>query len=116
MIGRGVGRSGSPTPRLITSRPAARAAFFFRSISANRYGGSFWRRSAFANEVVDIAESWRNGAPRRPGGDKDSSRRADAASPGSGRRGFGDVLVGVNILDILILLEDVQELQHLLAV
>ena len=36
MIGAGVGRSGSPTPRLITSRPAAMAAFFFLSISANR--------------------------------------------------------------------------------
>ena len=33
---RASGRSGSPTPRLITSRPAARAAFFFLSISANR--------------------------------------------------------------------------------
>ena len=51
MIGLGVGRSGSPTPRLITSRPAAMAAFFFRSISANRYGGSFWSRSAFTNGV-----------------------------------------------------------------
>ncbi len=36
MIGAGVGLSGSPTPRLITSRPAAIAAFFFLSISANR--------------------------------------------------------------------------------
>ena len=54
MIGAGVGRSGSPTPRLITSRPAARAAFFFRSISANRYGGSFWSRSALTNCVVAI--------------------------------------------------------------
>src|SRR6266540_2926509 len=51
MIAEGVGRSGSPTPRLITSRPAASAAFFFLSISANRYGGSFWRRSAFTNGI-----------------------------------------------------------------
>ena len=36
MIGAGVGRSGSPTPRLMTSRPAAMAAFFFLSISAKR--------------------------------------------------------------------------------
>src|SRR5581483_7360778 len=54
MIGGGVGRSGSPTPRLITSRPAAMAAFFFLSLSAKRYGGSFCRRSDFTNGVVAI--------------------------------------------------------------
>ena len=31
--------SGSPTPKLITSTPAARFAAILRSISANRYGG-----------------------------------------------------------------------------
>jgi len=41
----GVGVSGSPMPRLMTGRPAATAAFFFRSISANRYGGRAFRRS-----------------------------------------------------------------------
>ena len=55
MIGSGVGRSGSPTPRLITSRPAAMAAFFFLSISANRYGGSFRSRSDFTNCVAIVA-------------------------------------------------------------
>src|SRR6516164_5897278 len=54
MIGSGVGRSGSPTPRLITSRPAAMAAFFFLSISANRYGGSFRSRSDFTNGILSF--------------------------------------------------------------
>ena len=30
------------------------AAFFFLSISAKRYGGSFWSRSDFTNGVVAI--------------------------------------------------------------
>ena len=37
---RGVGVSGSPMPRLITSTPAAFFSLIFRSSSANRYGGS----------------------------------------------------------------------------
>ncbi len=45
MMNAGVGVSGSPMPRLMTGRPAAMAAFFFLSISANRYGGSAFRRS-----------------------------------------------------------------------
>src|SRR5438874_4763147 len=41
----GVGRSGSPMPRLITSAPAARLAAILRSSSANAYGGTRCRRS-----------------------------------------------------------------------
>src|SRR4029077_14623922 len=40
----GVGRSGSPMPRLITSTPAARLAAILRSSSANAYGGMRSRR------------------------------------------------------------------------
>src|SRR5207249_6120100 len=42
----GVGVSGSPTPKLITSTPAARFAEIFLSISANRYGGRLSIRPA----------------------------------------------------------------------
>src|SRR5205085_6251987 len=42
----GVGVSGSPTPKLITSTPAARFAAIFLSISANRYGGRLSIRPA----------------------------------------------------------------------
>src|SRR5215831_14394353 len=38
-ISAGVGRSGSPMPRLITSTPASRFAAILRSSSANAYGG-----------------------------------------------------------------------------
>src|SRR6516225_7011639 len=38
-ISAGVGRSGSPMPRLITSTPAARFAAILRSSSAKAYGG-----------------------------------------------------------------------------
>src|SRR5947208_9218577 len=41
----GVGRSGSPMPRLITSAPAARLAAILRSSSAKAYGGIRCRRS-----------------------------------------------------------------------
>src|SRR5438874_10737092 len=44
-ISAGVGRSGSPMPRLITSAPAARLAAILRSSSANAYGGIRCRRS-----------------------------------------------------------------------
>src|SRR5438552_16718742 len=43
-ISAGVGRSGSPMPRLITSTPAARLAAILRSSSANAYGGMRSRR------------------------------------------------------------------------
>src|SRR6059058_81800 len=43
-ISAGVGRSGSPMPRLITSAPAARSAAILRSSSANAYGGMRSRR------------------------------------------------------------------------
>src|SRR5580693_6002250 len=43
-ISGGVGRSGSPMPRLITSTPAARFSAIFRSSSANAYGGIRSRR------------------------------------------------------------------------
>src|SRR5215207_569450 len=39
-IAAGVGRSGSPIPRLITSIPSCFLAAIFRSSSANRYGGT----------------------------------------------------------------------------
>src|ERR671919_2222229 len=39
MIGAGVGRSGSPMPRLMMSTPRAMAFCFISSIAANRYGG-----------------------------------------------------------------------------
>src|SRR4051794_39903795 len=39
MTGAGVGVSGSPIPRLITSTPCSLFAAIFRSSSANRYGG-----------------------------------------------------------------------------
>src|SRR5262245_10741179 len=42
----GVGKSGSPTPRLMTSRPCASASRLARSISTKRYGGRVLRRSA----------------------------------------------------------------------
>src|SRR5258705_13952324 len=47
ITGSGVGRSGSPIPRLITSTPSRRFWAIFRSSSANRYGGTASRR--FAN-------------------------------------------------------------------
>src|ERR1019366_5917581 len=40
----GVGRSGSPIPRLITSTPAARFSSIVRSRRANAYGGMRSRR------------------------------------------------------------------------
>ena len=43
-ISGGVGRSGSPMPRLITSTPAARFAAILRSSWANAYGGMRSRR------------------------------------------------------------------------
>src|SRR6266568_4419339 len=42
----GVGVSGSPTPKLMTSTPAARFAWIFLSISAKRYGGRLSMRPA----------------------------------------------------------------------
>src|SRR5439155_2015499 len=42
----GVGVSGSPTPKLMTSTPAARFAVIFLSISAKRYGGRLSMRPA----------------------------------------------------------------------
>src|SRR5581483_8542874 len=43
-ISGGVGLSGSPMPRLITSTPAARLSAILRSSWANAYGGIFSRR------------------------------------------------------------------------
>src|ERR1700722_3485395 len=43
-ISAGVGRSGSPMPRLITSTPAARLSAILRSSWANAYGGMRSRR------------------------------------------------------------------------
>src|SRR3954453_11011038 len=42
----GVGRSGAPIPRLITSTPSRRFSAIFRSSSANRYGGTASSRRA----------------------------------------------------------------------
>src|ERR1700761_6764052 len=44
MIPGGVGRSGSPMPRLMTSTPAWRFSAILRSSWANAYGGIFSRR------------------------------------------------------------------------
>src|SRR5580693_8406269 len=43
-ISAGVGRSGSPMPRLITSTPSARFSAILRSSWANTYGGMRSRR------------------------------------------------------------------------
>src|SRR6266542_3700871 len=48
----GVGRSGSPTPKEITSTPAALAAATFLSISAKRYGGRAAMRCAVCIDEV----------------------------------------------------------------
>src|SRR5262245_36432454 len=53
----GVGRSGSPMPRSTRSEPRARASFFWRSISAKRYGGSFFRRSACSTRMLTLGSS-----------------------------------------------------------
>ena len=121
MIGAGVGRSGSPTPRLITSRPAAMAAFFFLSISANRYGGSFWSRSDFTNGVAIVSgrpvlESMQSGADQRGNSIAIRRHRDRGGDPVRRHRLLGDVVVGVDVLDVVVLVEDVAELEHLLAV
>src|SRR6476620_807785 len=46
MIGAGVGRSGSPIPRLMISTPRAMAACFILSMAANKYGGRVLMRVA----------------------------------------------------------------------
>ena len=53
----GVGVSGSPIPRLITSTPAAFFAATLRSSSANRYGGSRSSRSLDLTETSPISSS-----------------------------------------------------------
>src|SRR3984957_15411935 len=52
-ISAGVGRSGSPIPRLMTSTPAACLAAILRSSSANRYGGMRPRRSLGLMPLLD---------------------------------------------------------------
>ena len=44
-------------PRSIRSTPLAWAARFFRSISANRYGGNSWMRLALLNINTDSLSS-----------------------------------------------------------
>src|SRR3982751_6769638 len=107
MIGRGVGLSGSPTPRLITSRPAAMAAFFFLSISANKYGGSFRSRSDLTNGVDIVAVVLHHVAPYGRGlasrGPIRAVRRRSrlATARSGGHRLLGDVVVGVDVLDVV---------------
>src|SRR6187551_1223245 len=45
-MGAGVGKSGSPMPKLMISTPRAMAACFILSIAANRYGGKVLMRVA----------------------------------------------------------------------
>src|SRR5215217_5351857 len=69
ITGWGVGVSGSPIPRLITSTPAARFSLIFRSSSANRYGG---RRSSRLLGCIQLLEEFLAQRPRvhgtRPAG------------------------------------------------
>src|ERR671918_2663785 len=65
----GVGRSGSPMPREITSMPAARSVSILRSSSAKRYGGTPSRRLAnFTEQLLrDLAPANFLSGPRQRG-------------------------------------------------
>src|SRR4051794_18405216 len=60
-------------------------------------------------EDVRASSRWRGGLVRRTG--------ATLTSPALPRRHFfGDIVIGVDVLDILVLFEDVTELEHPFAV
>ena len=79
------------------------AAFFFLSISANRYGGSFRSRSDFMNCVAIDSLQVR---PQLVGDQEASDQEACL---------FGDIIVGVNVLDVVVFVEHIPELAHLPA-
>src|SRR5918996_1188686 len=60
MMGPGVGKSGSPTPRLMISTPRAIAFCFISSIAANRYGGRLLIRPAgsMGNPAIRAPFGW----------------------------------------------------------
>ena len=57
MIGVGVGKSGSPMPRLMIFTPRAMASCFILSIAANRYGGNVLIRVAYSMGKPDMLQN-----------------------------------------------------------